>query len=157
MTVGEPRALARVGRRGRVSVMSKHSNSHKRSGGGSSQSGSEGNRGRHGPHPFEARASSRTDDANAFLPDPDGGPVHTDDDLAETLGEGFVEAATTGDDVDGEVLDRVVSEEIGGPFIVSDAATELASGTDEANPPDADVEPLPRAVAGLVENPPEDE
>ena len=108
------------------------------------------------PRPFDPRASRRTDDANAFIPDPDGGPAHTNDDLAETLGEGFVEAATTGEDVDDEVLDQVVSEEIGGPFIESDATREMASGIDEANPEDAEVEPLPRAVAGLVHNPPEE-
>lgn len=107
-----------------------------------------------GGRPFEPRAHRRSDDAQAFLPDPDErgwGPVS--DDLAETLGEGFVAAATTGENVEDEVLDQVVPEEIGGPFIETRDTQEFALGSDEMNPEEAEPEPLPRAVSGLVSAP----
>ncbi len=99
----------------------------------------------------------RSDDGNAFFPDPGEGPARAPEDLAETLAEEFVEAATTGEDRDEEQLDATVPEEIGGPFVETRAAEELADGVDPANPPDADREPLPRPVAGLVEDPTVDE
>jgi hypothetical protein len=109
------------------------------------------------PRPFEPHAVRRSDDADAFFPDPDGGPARVSDDLAETLGESFIEAATTGEDVGDEVGDQVVPEEVGGPFVEAEASREFADDVDEANPEDAEKEPLPRAVAGLVALPPEDE
>lgn len=109
------------------------------------------------PRAFEPRAATRSDDANAFLPDPDGGPAHTNDDLAESLAEGYIASATSGEDMNDEALDQIVPEEIGGPFVETDAAHEFASGTDEANPEGAEVEPLPRAVAGLVATPSDEE
>jgi hypothetical protein len=94
------------------------------------------------------KAPSRPDDANAFIPDPeDGHPARADDDLAESLGEHFVEAATAGDDND----DAPVDEEMGGPFVVTAADEELAGDTDASNPPDATREPLPRANAAGIE------
>jgi len=99
-----------------------------------------------------ASARPRTDDANAFMPDPEGGPAHIPDDLAENLAEGFVDAVTGGDGGD----DAAVTEEIGGPFIFTSAADEFAHDIDAANPPDAEREPLPRPGAGLVQTP-EDE
>jgi len=101
----------------------------------------------------EARAHERPDDANAFLPDPDGGPMHAPDDLSETLAEDFVKAATSGEDPDEEILDAAVPEEIGGPFIETTAAEELAGSVDDLNPSDAEPEPFPRAVAGVVTEP----
>jgi hypothetical protein len=98
-------------------------------------------------------ARARTDDANAFLPDPENGRSLTDDDLAETLAEDYLRAATSGDDVDNEVLDQIVPEEIGGPFVETAASDEYAMGSDASNPDDAEVEPLPRAVHGLAETP----
>jgi hypothetical protein len=100
-----------------------------------------------------ASARPRTDDANAFMPDPEGGPAHIPDDLAENLAEEFVDAVTGGD---GGGDDAAVTEEIGGPFIVTSAADEFAHDIDAANPPDAEREPLPRPGAGLVQSP-EDE
>lgn len=100
---------------------------------------------------------ARHDDANAFMPDPDGGPARISDDLAEDLAEAFVDSATRGDDADDAKLDGVVSEEIGGPFLETSAIDEFATDTDEANPPDAEREPLPRAGAGLVQQPPDPE
>src|SRR5262245_30227561 len=84
--------------------------------------------------------SGRSDDANAFIPDPDGGPARTDDDLAESMAEEFLEAATRGNEVAEEVLDEVVPEEIGGPFVETTAAEEFAAGVDESNPADAEPE-----------------
>src|SRR5262245_10632916 len=63
----------------------------------------------------------RTDDANAFMPDPEGGPARIADDLAENLAEEYLQAATQGYDAE-EDLDQVVPEEIGGPFIETSAA-----------------------------------
>lgn len=94
----------------------------------------------------------RTDDANAFMPDPEGGPARIGDDLAENLAEEYLQAATQGADAE-EDLDQVVPEEIGGPFIETSAAEEFAHDTDEANPLEAEAEPLPRPVAGLVSVP----
>jgi hypothetical protein len=102
-----------------------------------------------------AIARPRTDDANAFMPDPEGGPAHIPDDLAENLAEEFVDAVTGGDGNDGSD-DGAVTEEIGGPFIVTSAADEFAHDIDAANPADAEREPLPRPGAGLVQSP-EDE
>src|SRR4051812_21092277 len=99
-----------------------------------------------------ASARPRTDDANAFMPDPEGGPAHIPDDLAENLAEGFVDAVTGGDGGD----DAAVTEEIGGPSIFTSAADEFAHDIDAANPADAEREPLPRPGAGLVQSP-EDE
>jgi hypothetical protein len=86
------------------------------------------------------------------MPDPDGGPARIRDDLAESLAEEFIQAATRGSD-DDEALDGVVPEELGGPFVETSAAEEFANDTDDMNPPDAEPEPLPRPVAGLIQNP----
>ena|SRR6185312_3516395 len=100
---------------------------------------------------------ARHDDANAFMPDPEGGPARISDDLAEELAEGFIDSATRGDDADEAKLDGMVAEEIGGPFLVTSAIDEFANDTDEANPVDAEREPIPRAGAGLIQQPPETE
>lgn len=126
---------------------------HKRTKTGGAKTG-EAKTGQWDARPFDPRAQRRSDDAQAFLPDPDErgwGPVS--DDLAETLGEGFVAAATTGENVEDEVLDQVVPEEIGGPFIETRDTQEFALGSDDMNPEEAEREPLPRAVSGLVSAP----
>jgi hypothetical protein len=107
--------------------------------------------------PFDPHAHQRSDDANAFLPDPEGGPARSPDELSESLAEEFVEAATSGEDRDEEVLDASFPEEMGGPFIETGPAEELAGSVDDMNPADADREPLPRPVAGLVTDPDIDE
>ena len=101
-------------------------------------------------------ARQRSDDGNAFMPDPGDGPARIRDDLAEDLAEDYLQAATQGMEVE-EVHDQIVPEEIGGPFVETSAADEFAHDTDEANPEDASREPLPRPVAGLVMSAPEDE
>jgi hypothetical protein len=105
---------------------------------------------------FAPHAHSRPDDANAFMPDPDGGPAHIKDDLAESLAEEYIQSATRGSEADDDTLDGLVPEEIGGPFIETSAAEEFANDTDDMNPPDAEREPLPRPVASLVVQAPRD-
>jgi hypothetical protein len=95
----------------------------------------------------------RSDTADAFLPDPGEGPMHSDDDLAEMRGEDFLRAATTGEDVEDESMEQVVPEEYGGPFVETAASEEFAMGPDESNPEDAMAEPLPRAIHGLTARP----
>jgi hypothetical protein len=92
----------------------------------------------------------RSDDANAFMPDPEGGPARIHDDLAEGMAEDFLQAATSGEDVTEEAMDEMVAEELGGPFVETSAMEEFATGTDESNPPDAEREPLPLTSAGIV-------
>jgi hypothetical protein len=113
---------------------------------------SPGGQGRFTPH-----AHSRPDDANAFMPDPEGGPAHIKDDLAESLAEEYLQSATRGSEADDDALDGVVPEEIGGPFVETSAAEEFANDTDDMNPPDAEQEPLPRPIAGLIQVPDEGE
>ncbi len=101
-----------------------------------------------------AQRTARSDSADAFFPDPqEGGPSRAPDDLAETLAEDFVASATTGGNVDDEVMNQIVSEEIGGPFLETSSAEEFAEGVDESNPEDATVEARPMAVSGVVERP----
>ena len=98
----------------------------------------------------------RSDDGNAFMPDPGDGPARIRDDLAENLAEDYLQAATQGPEVE-EDLDQIVPEEFGGPFVETTAAEEFAQGNDDANPEDASREPLPRPVAGLVMAPEDEE
>jgi hypothetical protein len=105
------------------------------------------------PPPPPPGRRTRTDDGTAFMPDPEGGPAIIDDSLAENLAEEFLESATRGDDAVEEAMEEVVPEELGGPFIETSAADEFAEGIDGANPEDAEPEPLPRPVAGLVQAP----
>jgi hypothetical protein len=65
------------------------------------------------------------------------------DDLAEALGEQFIEGATTGEGAAEDQLDQEVPEERGGPFVRSNAGTEFAEGTDRSNPKGAKREPFP--------------
>jgi len=97
----------------------------------------------------------RSDSGDAFFPDPGDGPARAPDDLAETLAEDFLQSATTGSDVDDEVMNQVVSEEIGGPFVETSSSEEFANDIDESNPEDAIPEGRPMAVSGIVEKPPE--
>lgn len=100
--------------------------------------------------PMSAAAHPRTDSGDAFLPDPGDGPARVPDDLAEILAEDFLRSATSGEDAGNDVGEEIVPEELGGPFIESDADEEFAAGPDESNPEDATAEPMPRAVHGLI-------
>jgi hypothetical protein len=97
--------------------------------------------------PLLVKARKRSDDADAFFPDPGEGPARTRDDLAEVLAEDFIGAATSGNDVLEDDLERETSDELGGPFLVTSARVELADDIDESNPVGAEVEAFPRAVA----------
>ena len=113
-------------------------------------------RSRRGGGPAAPQRHQRSDDANAFIPDPEGGRAHTRDDLAESLAEDFLQAATSGEDAAEEAGDEVVPEELGGPFVETSASEEFATGTDESNPPDAETEPLPLSGPGIVGTPKEE-
>jgi hypothetical protein len=90
----------------------------------------------------------RSDDADAFLPDPEGGPARANDDFAELIAEEFVAGATTGQFAGAESRNQVVPEELGGPFLQAEAEEEFADDIDDMNPPDAEKEPFPRAIGG---------
>jgi hypothetical protein len=94
----------------------------------------------------------RPDSGDAFIADPGDGRARTSDDLAEALAEDFLRSATSGE-YGGEPLGDVVAEEMGGPFIETDARKEFADDVDESNPLDATAEPLPRAVGWLAQPP----
>jgi hypothetical protein len=85
----------------------------------------------------------RADDADAFLPDPDGGPARAPDDLAQELAEEFLLSATSGEYVGEDLLDQEVPEESGGPFVVHPAHYEFGRDVDASNPLDASREALP--------------
>src|SRR5882724_924895 len=70
-----------------------------------------------------ARIRDRIRETRAFL---DGSL--TSDELAEELGETFVEAATSGGDAEGDRHERIVAAEAGGPFVPSSAREEFAQG-----------------------------
>lgn len=76
------------------------------------------------------------------------------DDFRQMLGEEVLIAATSGDDAGEEMHEEVVPEEVGGPFVETTAAKELAPGSDESNPPDAEAEPLPRVNSDTPDLPP---
>jgi len=103
--------------------------------------------------PEEPHRAQRSDDADAFLPDPADGPARSNDDLAEVLAEDFLESATRGNDVYEDDLERETPDEVGGPFIVTESDEELADDVDESNPLDAEPAPRPRAVGRLVQRP----
>lgn len=90
----------------------------------------------------------RSDDGEAFVPDPHGGPARTRDALAEELAEEYLESATSAEEVGEDVRDELVPEELGGPFVVDRASMEFARDVDPANPPDATKEPFPTAMRG---------
>jgi hypothetical protein len=95
----------------------------------------------------------RSDDGNAFIPDPGDGPARTSDALAEVLGEDFVEAATGNNDALQDDLEGPLPDEVGGPFVLTRDAQELADDVDASNPLGAEREALPTAVADLVQGP----
>jgi hypothetical protein len=69
---------------------------------------------------------------------------HSTEELAEELGEAFIEAATSGEESEPYRHDRITEAENGGPFVETAAGEEFASGTDESNIAEATREPLPR-------------
>lgn len=77
------------------------------------------------------RAAQRTDDANAFIPDPTGQsrPLAAAD--AESFAEEFIGAATGGESVSEDAEDEVGADEEGGPFIMLDDKAQLPPESQE--------------------------
>ena len=100
-----------------------------------------------------AKKQQRSDDADAFIRESEQG-TGSREDLSELLGEEYVRAVTSGDDVAENDRDAVVPEELGGPFIESDGGEEFGR-TVSGLPDDADEErsaepnPFPAAVGSL--------
>ena len=99
-------------------------------------------------HPEHHRTGPRKDDANAFLPDPDGGPIEANGDAGDEMTEDFLRAATSGQDEAEDVRNQELTEELGGPFVSTSAAQEIAYDTDESNPSDSEIEGLPSPMRG---------
>ncbi|WP_394847749.1 hypothetical protein LZC95_09835 [Pendulispora brunnea] len=91
----------------------------------------------------------RTDDADAFIPDPYGrgqsGHTRAAEPIAESLAEDFLASATSGEEVTQELRDALNADEVGGPFVETQAQEEFAVTVDEMNPVDAIPEPFPTA------------
>lgn len=86
-----------------------------------------------------ARATNTRDDDRAFVTG-----HRTKDALAEELAEDAVAAMTSGEDQLTNDLAADVPEELGGPFITTTEAEEMADGTDDSNPREATREPFPK-------------
>jgi hypothetical protein len=99
----------------------------------------------------------RSDDADAFLPDPDGGPVRSREDLSEFLGESFVKSVVTGDDTEEGMQEEITPDEVGGPFVSTDGAQEFGDSRDPASEDEpGEPEAFPTAVrSGMTPEPPD--
>jgi len=93
----------------------------------------------------DLRAKSGKDDHGndpAFL----HGRPRSNDSLAESFGEQFVASATTGEsEAERAPNEDFLTEEIGGPFVITSGKKEFARGTDPSNPDDATREPFPKS------------
>jgi hypothetical protein len=91
----------------------------------------------------KARETPNDDDSpeatRAFLKRPS-----SNEELAEDMGEAFIEAATSGEESEEHRRDQITLEENGGPFVETSGNEEFAVGTDESNIATATREPLPR-------------
>lgn len=99
------------------------------------------------PRPSNARPSHPRDsepDANAFI----HSARHSNDDLAEALGEQFLSSATSGEEAAEDAMNEQVTEEAGGPFVITSAGSEFAEGTDSSNPRGAKRAPVPSVMRG---------
>ncbi|AUX35050.1 MULTISPECIES: hypothetical protein [Sorangium] len=100
----------------------------------------------HGKDFVEAarKSATRTDDRDAFIPDPGDGPPRVVDEFAEQIAEQYLASATSGKgDTTEDYEDAEDPEEIGGPFIITTAEQEIGYSRDSMNPDDAEVEPFP--------------
>lgn len=80
------------------------------------------------------------DDEDAFRL----GPPGKEDDLAELLGEAYIQSVTSGSPAAEDYRDEVLTEEEGGPYIETSAEDEMIDDIDASNVPDA--EPAERPV-----------
>jgi hypothetical protein len=96
----------------------------------------------------KARETRNTDDSpeamHAFLKGPS-----SNEELAEEMGEAFVEAVTSGEESEAHRHEEITLEENGGPFVETSGNEEYAVGTDESNISTATREPLPRTSKAL--------
>ena len=76
-------------------------------------------------HSHRMHAEPRTDDGNAFVPDPGSGPARVKDDLAELVAEEYIASAIAGEEVTYDDRDRVLTEEFGGPYLVEHLPEEM--------------------------------
>lgn len=100
----------------------------------------------------EAANHERPDSGDAFVRDPEGGPIVMPDDLAEELAEEYVESATMGGPVAVDQREAESDAEVGGPFLNVSGEEEFADGVDESNPIDAEREPLPTPMRAPRQN-----
>ena len=98
------------------------------------------------PPPFDLRRDREV--TEPFLDRPAGGR----DDLAEELGESYVQSATSGEESALELQNEETEEERGGPFVVTTAAQEFADDVDESNPEDAEPAALPTVMASEADD-----
>lgn len=100
------------------------------------------------------RKKQRSDDGNAFIPE-SALSTGTGDDLAQQLAEDHQRAVTTGADDAEDARDALQTEEMGGPFIMSEAEDEFgetmtAAGSDDLEDQESETNPLPEAVGSLA-------
>jgi len=80
--------------------------------------------------------------AAAFLK----GYMRSSDSLAERQGEEFVLSATSGQsEAERASAEEVVTEELGGPFVMTNGREEFARGADRSNPEGSTREPFPKS------------
>jgi hypothetical protein len=66
------------------------------------------------------------------------------DNLAEAMGETWIETATSGEDENEDVFNQSVPEDEGGPFVTTTAGQEFAEGIDASNPKGSKREAFPK-------------
>ncbi len=85
---------------------------------------------KHAERVRDARAAAhRSDDGDAFLPDPSATDRHNVLVDGESFAEEFIASATGGEQVEMDAQDEVVEEEWGGPFLELEAEGADASET----------------------------
>jgi hypothetical protein len=91
----------------------------------------------HRPKPRDAqptprkRGSERSDDANAFVPDPlEANKPGIPEPDAESFAEEFITSATAAEPVEEDARDEVVDEEQGGPFLIETVEEETIDAAD---------------------------
>lgn len=99
------------------------------------------------------RRSGGEHDADAFIRESEA-RTGSREDLSELLGEDFLRAATSGEEAGEDVRDEVVPEELGGPFIETDAGEEFGRTVrgledDEVEERGAESAAFPEAVGAL--------
>jgi hypothetical protein len=81
---------------------------------------------------MKKKNTMRSDRANAFVAEPETGEGPPPDDLAEFLGENFLQSATGGEDSDEVLHEELAIGEVGGPFVETDERTEFSRADDKA-------------------------